>query len=1496
MIISVNYEKTFKLKIKRSSSFSEIRKTFCQDLKIGISSIRFLIDGRRISDNEKVGTLNLTENDIIEAYKEISGGGGPRKKIISPEEVTKILDSIQDDDNSGLDSNSSEFSEHDEEIQVMQDKIFSGDEKNLKDLLTNKNDSSEQTSSKENHVSNEGFLEEEKDNTISEGSVDTMCWLQSLRDQYKRGELTTKNHLHRKIIYYLQLPKLEPIDIKILKNVLEMRAKHEEWEAERDQLDLELNKIDNKIDKMQIKKRKIGKVETQRRLRSKTSKSSDETTETELESAQAKSKDTPETKQHKIHDRRTSSQDEVFIRPDDFQDMNPLDTGLPQTPKQRYHLFKKFGMSTPSPLRKQTKVSKEEMKMFSFAVHLWAERQSGGVSILHRIRLTDKHFREILSFAGTGSRWNLLKSRSILQYKSMWRNMSKGRHSYNGHPETGFETETRVHDSSSQFCPFRHCQSGIMSQLDIDIILLTPKRKSKSEMNRRDELKTNANRKLFNSNACTDKQTDSDNNSAESSTIDFEKEIQAKAMNENDPTPLDNNLQVENTMIPSQSPTKDELKRQNKLLLQKINLMSKRDLQNDVNEEEVENQHDKTNIPISIRCNLENCDKSFTSTFGLNNHQRKVHGEDNIKKKTFQICSVCGKNVIWIDHHMKTVHKEVKSFCEICQKKILGDMKKHRGLCIFCPFCGYKNEKKNRLLKHVHQCHKRREVTNTQNEPLDLTSPRKEQNKNLYDTVSPVLNQGKEVDLLMTVPESDGTGENKSESDILNPKTSEEIEDAVDLSKTIPKALTNKKRTKYPFDEQHGDEFYVSEFEENDEEIYTTERRMIKDEIETKLRDIDALQNSELEGDEIITSQFRLFMQQKKSGTGKEGKFTKLKEVSTIGMYTRAVQNEILPAFHRLFSPFDSRWILDCTTEKECTFEGEQRSFVSLEEPTYMSSKIIEEALKKYDNNIQESGNQRATILGAARDFMDFIELQFNRKINLYGPEPLKKVMSYHKIVRTFISATGIWKICNDGKQKTLHDNKVMEDYKNPNKDIEILEKYQNYIKSPERIADINKILKFSSEAESIPTDGEMTEMGRVIMGEVVMSTGCRPVVIRHLTCGSYADKKPGFDPKKVTPGDCVIDEEQGKNKIYRRVNPNLPPKDKACKHQLEQKTAECPVFCDDRCEPEGFNVYVTWDKTQGTKGPSYLHISKPLKVLMDLYDIVRSKFFKGRRPSQTNTDDDWLHDDDTPFFLNSACSSFNFLDLKHISEAMGIDVTAYSFRRIISTWALSHESEDIREAEEEALQHQLKVARDHYLQNKQMKPQKLTQTYVTEEGIFPSFLRDQISEKETSNQVNIKKAQDKRAKRRFETLSKEKQSYKQMQAELRPLGPRHRILETDKKKFTEIVEEISGNKIETSLTDMKPLRWRNYIIRLLCTAKGTKGEELRSLWIKVYRGDLKWGVRDARLKAKEKNWPKKDTSQSQDRNSWISSSLRTALLTKMQGLKNVKKNDKEPI
>ena len=122
-----------------------------------------------------------------------------------------------------------------------------------------------------------------------------------------------------------------------------------------------------------------------------------------------------------------------------------------------------------------------------------------------------------------------------------------------------------------------------------------------------------------------------------------------------------------------------------------------------------------------IMCDL--CEKDYETVYGLDTHRRKVHGVGKEEGRKKHKCSYCGKYFTYIDQHIKTTHKEASgiSVCDVCRKTINSNLKKHRGECIFCPYCAYKNLKKNRLLEHIETKHKNRKLT-IQTQPIDLTS------------------------------------------------------------------------------------------------------------------------------------------------------------------------------------------------------------------------------------------------------------------------------------------------------------------------------------------------------------------------------------------------------------------------------------------------------------------------------------------------------------------------------------------------------------------------------------------------------------------------------------------------------------------------------------------------------------------------------------------------------------------------------------------------------
>ena len=106
LTIFIKFEENIKFRMRKSSCIGQLRQTFCQGHKMKLKSVRFLIDGKRITDQETTDSLNLKDGDIIEAFQEMVGGGLPKKKNIA-DDLDRILEELGNGNDKDLDSDSS---------------------------------------------------------------------------------------------------------------------------------------------------------------------------------------------------------------------------------------------------------------------------------------------------------------------------------------------------------------------------------------------------------------------------------------------------------------------------------------------------------------------------------------------------------------------------------------------------------------------------------------------------------------------------------------------------------------------------------------------------------------------------------------------------------------------------------------------------------------------------------------------------------------------------------------------------------------------------------------------------------------------------------------------------------------------------------------------------------------------------------------------------------------------------------------------------------------------------------------------------------------------------------------------------------------------------------------------------------------------------------------------------------------------------------------------
>ena len=165
--------------------------------------------------------------------------------------------------------------------------------------------------------------------------------IEGIRRKYDNDSLKKSNELDKKIIHFLNQPNQAPIEEKTL-IILD----------ERRELIRKLNIDDTSIQPGQTKESKKPKL-------------------------RPKNDFTPiKTRRHSKT--QLENQDQRIVGKGEKDAMSHEQIKqLHCTPNKRERLLSKFNVCSPSPFMKQSKVTENEMKMFSLAVHLYAEKNLG---------------------------------------------------------------------------------------------------------------------------------------------------------------------------------------------------------------------------------------------------------------------------------------------------------------------------------------------------------------------------------------------------------------------------------------------------------------------------------------------------------------------------------------------------------------------------------------------------------------------------------------------------------------------------------------------------------------------------------------------------------------------------------------------------------------------------------------------------------------------------------------------------------------------------------------------------------------------------------------------------------------------------------------------------------------------------------------------------------------------------------------------------------------
>uniref|UniRef100_A0A914ZQU5 Small ubiquitin-related modifier n=1 Tax=Parascaris univalens TaxID=6257 RepID=A0A914ZQU5_PARUN len=62
-------------RVKYKTRMAKVKESYANHLKVVVGALRFIFDGRRISDDDTPEGLGMENEDVVEVYQEQTGGG-----------------------------------------------------------------------------------------------------------------------------------------------------------------------------------------------------------------------------------------------------------------------------------------------------------------------------------------------------------------------------------------------------------------------------------------------------------------------------------------------------------------------------------------------------------------------------------------------------------------------------------------------------------------------------------------------------------------------------------------------------------------------------------------------------------------------------------------------------------------------------------------------------------------------------------------------------------------------------------------------------------------------------------------------------------------------------------------------------------------------------------------------------------------------------------------------------------------------------------------------------------------------------------------------------------------------------------------------------------------------------------------------------------------------------------------------------------------------------
>ena len=394
-----------------------------------------------------------------------------------------------------------------------------------------------------------------------------------------------------------------------------------------------------------------------------------------------------------------------------------------------------------------------------------------------------------------------------------------------------------------------------------------------------------------------------------------------------------------------------------------------------------------------------------------------------------------------------------------------------------------------------------------------------------------------------------------------------------------------------------------------------------------------------------------------------------------------------------IYQNFHLDWMLDfqCKTEKVHP-DGKVSKEIFL--PTKNN---VTDFIKQFKYGSNPAANCGVRIF-ALKKLMDFLAQEMKDNEHAFSGNIIENSTKVECLVQKLKNLNT--SICPEGTIKHLatasnksHKRTLVEQLaKRPQRTMSsIMDGVSEYVDSEDCLIEKTKLIELACKKTKVPTVKEYMNSTNWLLEQLICIGGNRPCALLGITIRDWEERKPGYCPFNQDEENDMIEEDPDHDKRKVLQNPYKKPKGSS------------------EDGPTGVIVKSETDKI-AVGPPCYIWFPNFLVDLVKYHSLIAQKIL----PRSVD-----IYHPRTRLFLNSNGKPVKNIDCKHFKNYIGLPITAYDFRRSLSTFCLDSKIDAVRNSESAVLRHREQTGFAYYYQKHSEKVEYVSIQYAMNHGLI---------------------------------------------------------------------------------------------------------------------------------------------------------------------------------